>query len=192
MAPLLVALLVVVPLVEIYLLIQVGQVIGALPTVLLLVGLSVLGGVLLRREGTRAWRAVRDAVRAGRVPTAEVADGALVLTGGALLLTPGFLTDAVGLLCVLPGSRTVVRRVLTAVVARRFGLVGLAGTYAARRMRRGGRRPPPGAVAGRGPAGSRPPAVVDGEVVQPLADPVADPVVQPVAERRDGQRDGQR
>jgi UPF0716 protein FxsA len=137
----LVALLVVVPLVEIYLLIQVGQVIGALPTVVLLVALSVLGGVLLKREGAKAWRAFSGAVAAGRVPTTEVADGALVLLGGALLLAPGFLTDAVGLLCVLPGSRGVVRRVLTAVVARRFGLVAMAGSLAADRLtRRGSRR----------------------------------------------------
>jgi UPF0716 protein FxsA len=136
----LVALLVVVPLVEIYLLIQVGHVIGALPTVVLLVALSVLGGVLLKREGAKAWRAFSAAVAAGRVPTTEVADGALVLLGGALLLAPGFLTDAVGLLCVLPGSRGVVRRVLTALVVRRFGLVAMAGSLAADRVRRRGSR----------------------------------------------------
>jgi UPF0716 protein FxsA len=126
MLALLVGVLVVVPLVEIYLLIQVGQVIGAVPTVLLLVAMSVLGGVLLKREGTKAWNAFRAATQQGRVPATEVADGALVIFGGALLLTPGFATDAAGLLCVLPGSRAVVRRMLTALVARRFGLAGMA------------------------------------------------------------------
>jgi UPF0716 protein FxsA len=135
MLALLVGLLVVVPLVEIYLLIQVGQVIGAVPTVLLLVAMSVLGGVLLKREGTRTWRAFRTATQQGRMPATEVADGALVIFGGALLLTPGFATDAVGLLCVLPGSRAVVRRLLTALVANRLGLVGMAGTFAASRYR---------------------------------------------------------
>lgn len=133
MLALLVALLVIVPLVEIYLLIQVGQLIGAVPTVLLLVVMSVLGGVLLKREGTKAWQAFRTATQQGRVPAAEVADGALVIFGGALLLTPGFATDAIGLLCVLPGSRAVVRRLLTAAVVRRFGVAGAAGAFAADR-----------------------------------------------------------
>jgi UPF0716 protein FxsA len=141
MLALLVGVLVVVPLVEIYLLIQVGQVLGAVPTVLLLVAMSVLGGVLLKREGTKAWNAFRAATQQGRVPATEVADGALVIFAGALLLTPGFATDAAGLLCVLPGSRAVVRRMLTALVARRFGLAGMAGSvavnrYAARQRRR--------------------------------------------------------
>jgi UPF0716 protein FxsA len=149
----LVALLIVVPLVEIYLLLQVGHVIGALPTVVLLVGLSVLGGVLLRREGAKAWRAFRAALGTGRVPTTEVADGGLVLVGGALLLTPGFLTDAVGLVCVLPGPRALVRRLLLAVLARRFGLAGAAAGYRAGRL---GRR------RGSGPSARR---VVDGEVL---------------------------
>jgi UPF0716 protein FxsA len=152
MLPLLVGLLVVVPLVEIYVLVQVGQVLGALPTVLLLVVMSLLGSWLLKREGTRTWRAFRAALQAHRVPAAEVADGALVIFGGALLLTPGFVTDAVGLLCVLPGSRAVVRRVLTGLVARRFGVVGMAGAFAADRY--AARRPRAGQSS-----------VVEGEVV---------------------------
>ena len=156
MAGVLVALLVVVPLIEIYLLIQVGDVIGALPTVVLLIALSVLGAVLLKREGVKAWRAFQAAAAAGRVPTTEVADGALVLLGGALLVTPGVLTDAVGLLCVLPGTRRVVRRVLTLAVVRRFGLVGPLA--AARAGRRG-----PRARDG----------VVEGERVRPPDDPTA-------------------
>lgn len=174
MGAVLILLLVVVPLVEIYLLVQVGQLIGALPTVGLLLGLSLLGGWLLKREGSRAWRAFRAALQAGRVPAAEVADGALVIFGGALLLTPGFATDAIGLLCVLPGSRGVLRRLLTGLVARRLGVAGMAGAFAADRLS-ARRRPPPG-------AGRRPRAhdvvdgeVVDGEVVDRPHDPPSPP-----------------
>ncbi len=148
---LLVGALVVVPILELYLIIQVGQALGVLPTLLLLVVMSLLGGYLLRREGTKTWRAFRQALQAGRVPAAEVADGALVLLGGALLLTPGFFTDAVGLACVLPPSRAVLRRLLTGVVAGRLG-GGLLG----------------GAVGptGRGPGGvGRGGPVIDGDVV---------------------------
>ena len=154
MLPVVVAALVVVPLVEIFVLLQVGQLLGALPTVVLLVVMSVLGGVLLKREGARAWRALQAAMRAGRIPANEVADGALVVFGGALLLTPGFFTDALGLLCVLPGTRTVVRRLLLRLAARRLG-VGGAGLAADVLL--GGRRPQAR------PGGGR--SVVDGEVV---------------------------
>lgn len=139
--PLIVLALIVVPLVEIYLLIQVGQLIGPLPTVVLLLAMSVLGGYLLTREGSRTWRAFQSALKSGRVPAVEVADGALVILGAALLLTPGFFTDAVGLLCLLPGSRTVLRRMLTGLVARRFGAAGIAGAVAADRLGRPRSRP---------------------------------------------------
>ena len=155
MPALLVLALVVVPLVEIYVLVQVGQVIGALWTILLLLAMSLLGSYLLKREGTRTWRAFRAALGSGRVPAREVADGALVIFGGALLLTPGFVTDAFGLACVLPPSRAVLRRVLTGVVAKRLGVVGVVGGLAGARSRRPG--------AGRVVDGQ----VVDGEVVDP-------------------------
>lgn len=164
LAPL-VAALVVVPLVEIYVLIQVGQVIGPLPTVVLLVALSLLGGVLLRREGAKTWRAFRDALHRGRLPAREVADGALVIVGGALLLTPGFATDLVGLACVLPGSRAVLRRLLTGVVARRLGAPGVAGAFAAERL--GTRRPPAGPDPGSVGGGVVEGTVVEGTVVEP-------------------------
>lgn len=156
MPALLVLLLLVVPLVEIYLLVQVGQVIGALPTIALLVAMSVLGAWLLRREGARTWSAFRAAMASGRVPAREVADGALVILGGALLLTPGFATDVVGLAFVLPVSRAFFRRLLTALVARRLGVPGLVGGMAAEHLRT--RRSRPGGV-GEG--------VVEGEVVDP-------------------------
>ncbi|MFC6285275.1 FxsA family protein [Nocardioides sp. GCM10027113] len=117
---LLVALFVGVPLAEVYVLVQVGQVIGAWWTILLLILFSVLGAWLVRREGSRAWRELTAALQAGRMPARELADGVLVLIGGTLLLTPGFLTDAVGALLVLPLTRPVARRMLTRVLSRRL------------------------------------------------------------------------
>ena len=115
-----VAAFVVVPLVEIYVLVQVGQVIGAWWTILLLVVMSVLGTLLIRREGGRAWRALTEALRTGRMPARELADGALILIGGTLMLTPGFVTDAVGVLLILPFTRPIARRALTGLVGRRL------------------------------------------------------------------------
>ena len=159
MPALLLLALIVVPIVELYVIVQVGQNIGILPTLALLVVMSLLGGYLLRREGTRTWRALRDALQAGRLPAREVADGALVILGGALLLTPVFATDLFGLLCILPPTRAVLRRVLTGVVARRLGAGGLVGGLSAERF---GRRPTR-------PADPRPGQrrgdVVEGEVV---------------------------
>ena len=115
-----VLLFVVVPLAEIYLLIQVGQVIGGWWTVLLLLGTGLLGGILVKREGAKTWRALTDALSAHRMPARELADGALVLVGGTLLLTPGLLTDVAGAFCILPFTRPLARRGLTRVVTRRL------------------------------------------------------------------------
>jgi UPF0716 protein FxsA len=133
----------VVPIVEIYVLIQVGQVIGAWWTVLLLIADSLFGSWLLKREGVRAWRALQQAFTEGRMPTRELADAALIVFGGTLMISPGFVTDVFGLLAILPFTRPVARRLLTAFVARRFVVV------------RNARRPGP------------PDDVVRGEVVDP-------------------------
>jgi UPF0716 protein FxsA len=108
------------PLIEIYVLIQVGQVIGAGWTILLLVLDSLFGTWLIRREGGKAWLALRVALESGRMPARELADGALILVGGTLMLTPGFVTDAFGILLILPFTRPVARRLLTQVVTRRL------------------------------------------------------------------------
>ena len=110
------------PLLEIYVIVQVGQVIGAWWTILLLVADSIFGAWLLRHEGGRAWRALRDALQAGRLPSTEIADGALILIGGTLMLAPGFVTDAFGVLLILPFTRPVFRRLLATAVARRLVL----------------------------------------------------------------------
>ena len=98
----LLALFVVIPLVEIYVIIQVGQAIGPWWTILLLVLDSIFGTWLIRHEGARAWEALRVALDSGRMPARELADGALILIGGTLMLAPGFVTDAFGILMILP------------------------------------------------------------------------------------------
>ena len=117
MALVLVLLFIVVPIAELYVLIQIGQAIGILPTIALLILDSVLGAVLMRSQGRAAWMRFNRALAEGRVPGREVIDGALVIFGGALLLTPGFLSDILGLILLLPPTRALVRRVLVA----RFG-----------------------------------------------------------------------
>ena len=113
-------LFVVLPLVEIYLIVQVGQVIGAWWTIALLVVDAVIGTWLVKHEGGRAWRALRDALEDGRMPARELADGALILIGGTLMVAPGFLTDLLGIVMILPLTRPVFRRLLALVVARRL------------------------------------------------------------------------
>jgi UPF0716 protein FxsA len=109
-----------VPILEIYVIIQVGQVIGAAWTIVLLIADSIFGSWLIRREGRRAWLALNTALESGRMPAAELADGALILVGGTLMLSPGFVTDAFGILMILPFTRPVARRLLTRVVSRRL------------------------------------------------------------------------
>ncbi|MEO5654333.1 MAG: FxsA family protein [Marmoricola sp.] len=128
---------VLVPLIEIYAIIQVGQVIGAGWTIALLVADSIVGAWLVKREGGRAWRALRTALQERRMPAGELADGVLILVGGTLMLTPGFVTDILGVLCVLPLTRPVGRRLLSGFISRRL----LTGTPAAPRTRP---RPGPG------------------------------------------------
>ncbi len=110
--------LLVVPIVEIAVIVQVGQVIGFWPTVVLLVVESALGAWLVKHQGLRAWQALRGALRSGHLPGLELTDAALVLIGGTLLLTPGFVTDVVGFFFVLPFTRPVARRWVQAYAAR--------------------------------------------------------------------------
>ncbi len=124
---LLLALLLVVPLLEIVVILAVGRAIGGWPTFALLLAESAFGAWLVRREGARAWGSLQVALTTGRMPSRQLSDAALVLVGGVLLLAPGFLTDIVGFFLVLPFTRPVARRLLEAVVARRL----LAGVYAA-------------------------------------------------------------
>jgi UPF0716 protein FxsA len=117
---LLVVAFVVVPILEIYVIIQVGQVIGAWWTILLLIADSIFGSWLIKHEGRRAWQALTTTIQSGRMPAAELADGALILVGGTLMLSPGFVTDLFGIVLILPFTRPVARRILTGVVSRRL------------------------------------------------------------------------
>src|ERR687890_499820 len=123
---LLVALFILVPIAELAIIIQVGQAIGVWWTIALLIADSILGSLLMRSQGRAAWRRFNEAIRAGRVPAREVADGVLVIFGGALLLTPGFLTDVVGLLFLLPPTRALIRRLFLREAMRRIA-VSMAG-----------------------------------------------------------------
>jgi UPF0716 protein FxsA len=114
---------VVMPILEIYVIIQVGQVIGAWWTILLLIADSVFGSWLIAHEGRRAWQALTTALSSGRMPAKELADAALILVGGTLMLSPGFVTDAFGILLILPFTRPLARIALTRVVTRKLANV---------------------------------------------------------------------
>lgn len=116
--PTLILLFLVVPLVEIYVLIEVGQVIGALPTIGLCVLTAVLGGGLLRHQGLRTMLRAQENIARGQVPAIEMLEGIALAVGGALLLTPGFLTDVVGFLCLIPWTR----RMLVRAALRRMNV----------------------------------------------------------------------
>ena len=105
MLPALIVLFIVVPIVELAVIIQVGQAIGLWPTLAILVADSILGSVLMRSQGRAAWRRFNDTLAAGRPPAREVLDGVLIIFGGALLLTPGFVTDIAGLIFLVPPTR---------------------------------------------------------------------------------------
>lgn len=116
----LVLLFVIVPIAELFVIIQVGQAIGVWWTIAILIADSVLGSMLMRSQGRAAWRRFNDTTQAGRVPAREVLDGVLVIFGGALLLTPGFISDFLGLLLLLPPTRALVRTVLVRRFAHRM------------------------------------------------------------------------
>ncbi len=111
---------VLVPLADLALLIQAGRVLGLGVTVAVVVVTAALGAWLTRLEGLRILRTVRAELDAGRPPTAALVDGLLVLVAGAVLLTPGFLTDAAGFFLLLPAGRRVVRRAVVRHFQRRY------------------------------------------------------------------------
>jgi UPF0716 protein FxsA len=116
----LVALFILVPIAELYLILKVGDSIGILPTVLLLAADSVLGSVLLRTQGRTVWRRFNEAMASGRMPHREVQDGVAVIFGGAFLITPGFITDVFGLALLAPPTRALLLRVVRRRLARRM------------------------------------------------------------------------
>jgi UPF0716 protein FxsA len=145
----LVVIFILVPIAELYVIIKVGEAIGLVPTLLLLLADALLGSLLLRYQGRAAWIRFNRALAEGRVPHKEVFDGVLVIMGGALLLTPGFLTDIVGLIFLIPPTRALIRAMSARFVRRRLALGGAVWSFGPQR-RAPGARPSPG-----GPAGTR-------------------------------------
>jgi UPF0716 protein FxsA len=122
----LVLLFIVVPIAELVVLIQVGQEIGVGWTVAILIADAILGSILMRAQGRTAWRRFNEAMQAGRVPAREVLDGALVMFGGLLMLTPGFITDILGFVLLIPPTRAVARAVLAKRLMQRM-VVSMSG-----------------------------------------------------------------
>jgi UPF0716 protein FxsA len=121
----LIVLFIVVPIAELYVIIQVGQAIGLWPTLALLLADALLGSFLLKHQGRGAWRRFNEALAQRRFPGKEVVDGLLIVVGGTLLLAPGFLTDIVGLILLIPPTRAIVRSVLRRFTIGRFTIVGM-------------------------------------------------------------------
>ncbi len=130
----LIALFIVLPLVELYVILKVGDAIGVVPTILLLAADSVLGAVLLRSQGRSVWRRFNAALAEGKMPHREVMDGVLVIFGGAFLITPGFVTDVIGVLLLLPPTRALIRSQVVRRLGRRV-TVGVTGRTARRTPR---------------------------------------------------------
>jgi UPF0716 protein FxsA len=148
MGLLLVLLFIVVPIAELYVIIQVGEAIGVWPTLLLLLLDAIVGSWLLKHEGRAAWRRFNQALAERRIPAKEVADGFLVILGGALLIAPGFITDIFGILFLIPPTRALARKLLTRFTVGRVAVVGFPGGTMNGSWGRGSRGP------GEGPNGA--------------------------------------
>ncbi|MGH2750945.1 MAG: FxsA family protein [Actinomycetota bacterium] len=152
MPALLLVMLLVVPIAELYVIVQVSEQIGLPLTLLLLIGVSVLGTILLRREGMSTYFKAREVLAQGGIPSKELTDAFLILLGGALLLTPGFLTDVIGLVLIFPPTRTPLKRFFRTVVfgklAKRYPMAA-GGVYSAKvvRERRSSRESPRGRIS---------------------------------------------
>src|SRR6476661_11238075 len=123
----LIVLFIVVPIAELYVIVQVGQAIGIWPTLALLLADALLGSFLLKHQGRGAWRRFNEALAQRRFPGKEVVDGLLIVVGGTLLLAPGFLTDIAGLILLIPPTRAIVRGLLKRFTIGRFVVVGMPG-----------------------------------------------------------------
>jgi UPF0716 protein FxsA len=113
---------IVVPLAELYVILAVSDQIGVVPTLAILVADSVLGSLLLKSQGRAVWRRFSETMAAGRVPHREVLDGVMVIFGGAFLITPGFITDVLGILLLLPPTRFLMRRLVLRALGGRLAI----------------------------------------------------------------------
>jgi UPF0716 protein FxsA len=160
----LVLLFIVLPVAEIYVIVKVGEAIGIFPTLALLILDGFLGYALTRSQGRAAWERFNRALAEGRVPAHETFDGAMIILGGALLLTPGFITDVVGFCLLIPPTRALVRGLVARLARRRVAFTWGVAT------------PPP--RAGRGPYAGRqpgPPPAAGGYDYEGTAQEVTDP-----------------
>ena len=149
---LLVLLFIVIPIAELYVIIKVGEAIGVVPTLVLLLADALLGSMLLRHQGRAAWVRFNRALAENRIPHKEVFDGVLIIFGGALLITPGFLTDIIGLIFLIPPTRAIVRAIASRRVRRRMAMGGGATVFTFGRGPRPPRqRPAPGGPRPREP-----------------------------------------
>jgi UPF0716 protein FxsA len=141
----LVVIFILVPIAELYVIIKVGEAIGLVPTLVLLLADAILGSMLLRHQGRAAWIRFNRALAEGRLPHKEVFDGVLVIMGGALLITPGFLTDILGLILLIPPTRALVRAMASRFVKGRLAIGGGGAVLSFGTARRPPRRPAAGA-----------------------------------------------
>jgi len=139
---LLILLFIVMPIAELYVIVQVGQAIGVLPTLAILLLDGFVGAALARSQGRAAWERFNRALSSGRVPARETFDGAMIILGGALLLAPGFITDVIGFLLLAPPTRSMLRGAVARLASRRIGFAWRVatprGTGAAHGDRSGG------------------------------------------------------
>ena len=145
MLPLLFLAFVLLPIAELWLIIEIGGAIGVAPTLALLIIDSLIGAALARSQSRAAWERFNLALAEGRIPAKEVFNGAMIILGGALLLTPGFITDVFGLLLLIPPTRAAIRAFLTRLAGRRGAVAFRVASFGNDRFR-GGRpgQPRPG------------------------------------------------
>ena len=167
-----------VPLAELYVIIQVGNAIGLIPTLILLLLDALLGSMLLRHQGRSAWIQFNRALAENRLPHKEVFDGILVILGGALLLTPGFITDIFGIVLLVPPTRAIVRGISSRIVRRRMAMGATIWTMG--QVQRPPRRHAAPGGPGAGPAGPPPRG--------PMPDDLFDWEEPPVSPSRSGPR----
>jgi len=125
LGPLLLLFFLTVPIIEVWLMVIVGQRIGALPTIAIMIAEVFIGAWLMRRAGAKAWAALNRAVESGKLPGGEVLDAVLVMVGGLLVMLPGFFTDIFGLIFLLPFTRPIARGLLAVFIARRVARSGM-------------------------------------------------------------------
>ncbi len=129
---------IIIPIIEIVILIEVGGIIGALPTAALVVLTAVIGVTLLKREGIMTLARVQRRLDQGELPETELLEGVMLLVGGALLLTPGFVTDTFGFICIVPGlRRPLARWIIRRGTVRAMTVMTQRGGFAYREQHQG-------------------------------------------------------